>query len=195
MESNEGADRGQDARSTRIPLNRVLIFLVIAIGGASFDLTTKAIVFEQVGPPPNSPPVPIIGEILELRTSYNPGALFGFGWNFPHSGLLFGMLSIVAGIFIVYWLFVLGNAVDRWQTISLSLIMAGAIGNCYDRLRLGHVRDFVRFHIDSIDFDFPIFNFADNMLVIGASLLVLQFLRAETTDSNAEGDQSTTDES
>ena len=43
--------------------------------------------------------------------------------------------------------------------------MAGAMGNCYDRLVLGHVRDFVHFHVDAINFDCAIFNFADNMLV------------------------------
>ena len=51
--------------------------------------------------------------------------------------------------------------------------MAGALGNCYDRLVFGYVRDFVHFHVDSIGFDFAIFNFADNMLVAGAVLLML----------------------
>ena len=51
--------------------------------------------------------------------------------------------------------------------------MAGALGNCYDRLVLGHVRDFVHFHVDPIGFDCAIFNFADNMLVAGAVVLML----------------------
>ena len=46
--------------------------------------------------------------------------------------------------------------------------MAGALGNCYDRLVFGYVRDFVHFHVDPINFDCAIFNFADNMLVAGA---------------------------
>lgn len=57
--------------------------------------------------------------------------------------------------------------------------MAGALGNCYDRLVYGHVRDFVRFHVDSIGFECAIFNFADNMLVLGAVILVLFALRPE----------------
>ena len=56
--------------------------------------------------------------------------------------------------------------------------MAGALGNCYDRLVLGHVRDFVHFHVDPIGFDCAIFNFADNMLVAGAITLMLLALRA-----------------
>ena len=57
--------------------------------------------------------------------------------------------------------------------------MAGALGNCYDRLVFGHVRDFMHFHVDSIDFNFAIFNFADNMLVAGSALLLLLALRPE----------------
>ena len=57
--------------------------------------------------------------------------------------------------------------------------MAGALGNCYDRLALGHVRDFVHFHVDAIGFDCAIFNFADNMLVAGAIILMLLALRPE----------------
>ena len=57
--------------------------------------------------------------------------------------------------------------------------MAGALGNCYDRLALGGVRDFVHFHVDPIGFDCAIFNFADNMLVAGAIVLMLLALRHE----------------
>lgn len=42
---------------------------------------------------------------------------------------------------------------------------------------LGHVRDFVHFHVDSIGFDCAIFNFADNMLVAGAVFLLVMALR------------------
>jgi len=54
------------------------------------------------------------------------------------------------------------------------------MGNCYDRLVFGHVRDFVHFHVDAINFDCAIFNFADNMLIAGALTLVLFALRPET---------------
>ena len=70
----------------------------------------------------------------------------------------------MAALVIFYYLFVLGAAASRVLTVALGLIMAGAMGNCYDRLVLGHVRDFVHFHIDAINFDCAIFNFADNML-------------------------------
>jgi signal peptidase II len=159
-----------------VPKHRHLLFWALALGGAGFDLWTKATIFEWVGPPPHSPPRPILGSILELKTSYNDGALWGLGRGLPYSAQIFAALSIVAALAICYWLFFRGAAADWRLTAALGLIMAGAIGNCYDRLMHGHVRDFAHFHVDSIGFDFPIFNFADNMLVIGALwLMVMAF--------------------
>jgi len=162
----------------RVGLGRWLLFWAIALGGAAFDLTTKSLIFARIGEP-GAPTASIIRGILELQTSENRGALWGFGRTLPCSSQIFAGLSIVAGIAICYWLFVRGAAASLALTIALALIMAGALGNCYDRLVYGHVRDFVHFHVDSIGFDCAIFNFADNMLVLGAVILVLFALRPE----------------
>jgi signal peptidase II len=161
-----------------VPMSRLFLFWSIAIGGAAFDLATKAAVFARIGQPP-APPFHVIDGVLELRTSFNPGALWGLGRGWPHSSLIFALLSVVAALAICYWLFVRGAAASRRLTAALALIMAGALGNCYDRLVLGQVRDFVHFHVDSIGFDFPIFNFADNMLVLGALALMILALAPE----------------
>ena len=165
----------------RVRFSRWFLFWSIALCGMAFDLVTKTIVFARVGPPgPDSRPHVVIPRILELHTSQNTGALWGFGATLPGSSMIFAGLSVVAAIVIFYYLFILGAAASRVLTIALGLIMAGAMGNCYDRLRLGYVRDFVHFHIDAINFDCAIFNFADNMLVIRARLtLVIYALRPE----------------
>jgi signal peptidase II len=158
-------------------LGRWLLFWSIAICGTSFDLATKSIVFSKVGFP--APSVPIVPRVLEIQTSHNPGALWGFGATLPGSSVIFAALSVVAAIVICYFLFVLGASASRILTVALGLIMAGAMGNCYDRLAFGYVRDFVHFHVDPIGFDCAIFNFADNMLIAGALTLVLYALRAD----------------
>jgi signal peptidase II len=162
----------------RVGLRRWLLFWMIAVGGTSFDLVTKSIVFARIGPP--EPRIhSIIPKILELRTSENTGALWGLGAGLPGSSLIFAGLSVVAALVIFIYLFVLGAAASRVLTVALGLIMAGAMGNCYDRLFLGYVRDFVHFHVDAINFDCAIFNFADNMLILGACTLLLHALRPE----------------
>ena len=52
---------------------RWLLFWLIALGGAAFDLAAKAMVFKRIGEPPAAP-VPLVAGVLELQTSYNPGA-------------------------------------------------------------------------------------------------------------------------
>ncbi len=166
----------------RVPASRFWLFCALAVGGAAFDLLTKYYVFATVGEP-GDPGAhrPLIGTVLELRTSFNKGALWGWGNALPHSSLIFASLSILAAVAICYWLFVAGAAIDRRLTIALGLIMAGALGNCYDRIVHGHVRDFVHFSVREIGFDFPIFNFADNLLVAGAAMLMLLALQPELT--------------
>lgn len=163
---------------TPVPTSRWVLFWSIALAGAAFDLGTKSWIFARVGDPP-SPPLRVISNILELRTSHNKGALWGLGAGFPYSSSVFAVLSIAATFAIIWYLFVRGGAKDRALTVALALITAGAVGNCYDRLRFGYVRDFVYFHVDSINFSFAIFNFADNMLVLGALGLMLLALRPE----------------
>ena len=161
----------------RIGASRWILFWSIALGGAAFDLVTKHLVFDRIGYPAET--VPLIDHILEIQTSQNTGALWGLGRGFAYSSQIFAGLSVVAAIVIFVWLFVLGAAVNLPLTIALSLIMAGALGNCYDRLVFGYVRDFVHFHVDAVGFDCAIFNFADNMLVAGAITLVLYALRPD----------------
>jgi signal peptidase II len=161
-----------------VGLGRQFLFWSLALGGTAFDLATKSIVFSKVGPPP-ARPVSIVPHILELHTSQNTGALWGLGSGIPGSSMIFAALSVVAAVVILYYLFVLGAASSRVLTVALGLIMAGAMGNCFDRLAFGHVRDFVHFHVDAVNFDCAIFNFADNMLVIGAITLVLYALRPD----------------
>jgi len=160
----------------RVRQGRWWLFWSIAVGGTLFDLVTKSVVFARVGPP-GGRTVPIVPDILELHTSQNTGALWGFGAGLPGSSLIFAGLSVIAAAVILYYLFALGAASSRVLTVALGLIMAGAMGNCYDRLTLGHVRDFVHFHVDKVGFNCAIFNFADNMLVVGACTLVLFALR------------------
>lgn len=56
--------------------------------------------------------------------------------------------------------------------LGLALVLSGAIGNLIDRVALGYVRDFIAF-----DFmNFPVFNFADSCITVGAVLLIVSVL-------------------
>jgi signal peptidase II len=113
--------------------------------------------------------------VLDITLAYNPGAAFSFladssGWQ----RWLFTALAIIVGLGIVIWMKRL-KASAQWMSCSLALILAGAIGNVIDRLRIGHVVDFVVAHWDN--HEFPTFNVADSAITIGAVLLLFDALR------------------
>jgi lipoprotein signal peptidase len=103
------------------------------------------------------------------KTPYvNTGALFGMGRN---ANLLFAIVSVAAATAILAWSTRPGTARDRLLSVSLGLILAGTLGNLYDRVVFGGVRDFL--HWDYL-VDWPVFNLADCFLVCGAFLLLIQ---------------------
>jgi lipoprotein signal peptidase len=102
----------------------------------------------------------------------NQGALFGFLRD--HKTLAnggFALISLLAAAAIIYWSTLRSTARDRWLCSALGLILAGTLGNFYDRIAFNGVRDFLHWNYL---FDWPVFNIADCCLVCGACLLLLQ---------------------
>jgi len=110
--------------------------------------------------------------VLNITLRYNTGAAFSFladasGWQ----RWFFTALALGVVTAIVVWLRRMDGRVQGRLACSLSLIMAGALGNLIDRLYLGHVVDFIHAHWG--DADFPAFNVADSAITIGAILMLL----------------------
>ena len=108
--------------------------------------------------------------------------IIAFQTNGGNTGAAFGIFSksttflIVTSVVIVLMLMLIDISLKingKTYTIGFGLIIAGAIGNFVDRIALGYVRDFIMF-----DFwhSFPIFNFADCCIVIGAIMLCIHFI-------------------
>jgi signal peptidase II len=66
---------------------------------------------------------------------------------------------------------------------ALSLILGGALGNLWDRALVGHVTDFLEFHVGS--YYWPSFNVADSAIVVGAMLLVGDLLLSKAPEQQA----------
>jgi len=98
----------------------------------------------------------------------NTGALFGMGKD---ANLLFAVVSIAAAAAILAWSLRPAAGRDRFLSIALGLILAGTLGNLYDRVVFGGVRDFLHWYYLV---DWPVFNLADCCLVCGAFLLLVQ---------------------
>jgi lipoprotein signal peptidase len=106
----------------------------------------------------------------------NEGALFGLGQQYAHlANRVFAGVSVLAAVAIGCWSVRRGTARDGPLCAALGLILAGTLGNLYDRVVFGGVRDFLHFYW----FEFPVFNVADCCLVCGAALLLLQAFRKQ----------------
>src|SRR5262249_49710111 len=114
--------------------------------------------------------------VLNIFHTYNPGA----AWSTFASGgpvVRWGLSALAVGvsIFLVSWLRKLPLAGHKVLTFGLTLIVAGALGNCIDRLYLGYVVDFIETHWGP--WFFPSFNVADSCITVGAVLVIFTTLR------------------
>ncbi|MDO5102485.1 MAG: signal peptidase II [Lautropia sp.] len=114
--------------------------------------------------------LPIIPGFFDLTLLYNPGAAFSFlaghdGWQ----RWFFALIAIVASGFFLYLLHT--SRGRKVFSLSLGLILGGAIGNLIDRLLLGHVTDFLLFY-QTGSWHFPAFNLADAAITLGAILMI-----------------------
>jgi signal peptidase II len=104
----------------------------------------------------------------ELLPRVNHGTLWSLGGE--HANGLFAGVSVIAAIAIIYWSRRRSTSSDPALCIALGLILAGTLGNLYDRIIFHGVRDFLYFYW----IEWPVFNVADCCLVCGAALLLVQ---------------------
>ena len=107
---------------------------------------------------------------FNLVLVYNKGAAFSMfasadGWQTP----LLILFAIVAAGIVSY--LIVRNREKRVLCLGLAFILGGALGNLIDRLRFGHVVDFLDFH--AMGWHWPAFNVADSGITVGALLLIL----------------------
>jgi signal peptidase II len=144
-----------------------LIYLWLSVVVIALDQLTKTIIERSLSLYESIHILPV----LDITRLHNTGAAFSFladesGWQ----RWLFTGLGIAVGVILVWWL----RRIERTSRVlasSVALIIGGDLGNIIDRLRLGHVIDFV--HAHWADHYFPAFNVADSAITVGAALLLL----------------------
>lgn len=117
----------------------------------------------------------VIDKWLHFVYVENSGAAFGI---FQNATILFTVLTIVIVFGIMWYLLKESNNVGIFLKLPLVMIMAGAIGNLIDRIRLGYVVDFIHSPLGGI-YNFPVFNFADIYVTCSAIFLIIYLLLNE----------------
>jgi signal peptidase II len=114
----------------------------------------------------------VAAPFFNLVLVWNPGVSFGMfgGDEALEPWILVGLALVIAAGLLVW----LSRERDRASALAIGLVLGGAIGNVIDRLRLGHVIDFVHAHWNEASF--PAFNVADAAISIGAVCVILDAL-------------------
>ena len=157
-------------------------WLPLAIAVIALDQATKARMVQHFRIYESVPLLPV----LDIPLMFNVGAAFSFladasGWQ----KWVFVALALGVGVAILGWLRRLRSRSQALLCCSLTLILGGALGNVIDRLRIGHVVDFISAHWGREHY-FPAFNVADSAITIGAILLLLDAWR-ESRGANKVG--------
>jgi signal peptidase II len=121
--------------------------------------------------------IPVIPGFFDWTLTYNEGvafSMFGEGGNLQRYVL--SGFAVAVSIGFMVWLTRLPRS-DHWSALALALVIGGALGNVIDRLRLGHVVDFILVYYR--DWAWPAFNIADSCIVVGAIVLVVAGMRGE----------------
>jgi signal peptidase II len=158
----------------RRPLLLLLSLLIIAL-----DRWSKMWVIRHLR---EGDALTVIPRYLRISHVENPGAAFSLFTDSTHPGRTHWMLtgfSILAAIVVLVVLLRIGRRFTA-TSLSLALILGGAIGNVWDRLRYSTVTDFLEVHLrwGSWSYHWPDFNLADSAIVIGGILLLLDALFA-----------------
>lgn len=191
------------AHAPRRPPGRAAwaLLLVLILVLTAVDLASKAIAFKTLAPAPVTldraavleatelqallpahEPTVVVPHLLEFKLVLNPGAVFGIGAG----KRTFFIIATALAIGFATWMFARWtDRRDRWAHAAIAMVVAGGLGNLYDRIRFACVRDFLH-PLPGVEFPFGIStpwsgrevwpyvsNLADLWLIIGVGVLVL----------------------
>lgn len=141
---------------------------IISIITFLIDMITKYFIKDVV----------IIRNFFEFKRVTNDGA----AWSMFSSRR---MLLILIGFLAIYFIikFAYDFKENKRNVLAFGLLLGGCVGNLYDRVIFGYVRDFIYFKFGS--YSYPIFNVADIGIVIGTILLLYACLKGEEDGSRS----------
>jgi len=160
------------------------VFVVVALAAYAADLGSKQWALSAL----DDRDIPVIGDLLTLHLTFNPGAAFSTGIGFT---IVFTALAMVAVVVVLWLSRRLGST--GWA-VALGFLLGGVGGNLTDRIMRepepfrGHVVDFLMLP------NFPVFNVADICINIAAGLIILQTFRGINLNGSRESSKTSSPE-
>jgi len=156
---------------------RLLIMLMVCLPTLGSDLWTKSWAKKHLI---EEGQLSYFGDLFRLEYAINPGSWGGFLGQLPEKAralaLVYGVGLFLLGVMI----YTLRNAHSKQETLALSLVLSGGLGNLIDRAMQGYVVDFLNVGLGT-GLRTNIFNIADMLILTGIGLFFVTQLRAEPT--------------
>ncbi|HFU4000047.1 TPA: signal peptidase II [Streptococcus suis] len=149
-------------------------FPIVAAGLIVLDQLVKAWTVANIALDTVEPFLPGFMSLAYLRN-------YGAAWSILQNQQWFFTIITIAAVTGLIWYYIKQIQGNIWTLFSLSLMIAGALGNFIDRIRLGYVVDM--FHLDFISF--PVFNVADICLSVGVGILFICIMKEENNGSKS----------
>lgn len=146
----------------------VISFLLVII-----DQVIKSIIIQKMD---FNQSISVIKNFFSLTLIKNEGVAFGLLDKMPEVTFTLSFCIVI----IIFIEVLKKKNFTKMQIIYISMIVGGAIGNLIDRLRYSVVIDYLDFKI--FGYNFPIFNFADTLIVIGVIIYIIDIFRGEKND-------------
>ena len=150
----------------------VFVAIIVVMLVLVFDMLTKYLLIGSLIPNVGDQASFIEGFINFVHVQ-NDGASGGILGG--QTALLIVITLVLLGVLVWYYLLQLKEGQNKYLTllsVAMGMIFGGSLGNLYDRVIFGYVRDFINFQF----INFPVFNIADSAITIGVILLVIYFL-------------------
>lgn len=146
--------------------NKIIVLVVLSVAILALDLITKYVICGMFAENEGITAIPYLFNIIVV---HNEGAAWGI-LSGNQIGLI--ILSVLLFAFLV-WYFVKEKKKSWLLVVSMAFIYGGCVGNLFDRIVFGYVRDFIQFAFWQ---SFPIFNFADVFLTVGVILFAIYLI-------------------
>src|SRR3972149_9378421 len=139
-------------------------FVIAVVSGVIADIVSKWVVFFKLD---EFGKIIAIPGLLNILRTKNEGVVFGL---FPGKTSAFIVFSAIA-IVVILFIYIKSDKTIFLSNLALGLVLAGAIGNLWDRIWFRGVRDFIDLHLGD-KYHWPTFNVADSLICVGISILV-----------------------
>lgn len=120
-----------------------------------------------------------VTNFFNLALVYNKGISFGLLNNIKYSNYIFCLISSLIVCFLIKWF---KDSNQKYESIGLSLVIGGAIGNIIDRLIYPGVVDFLEVHWQN--HYWPSFNIADSAICLGVCILLISSIYCRPKQTN-----------